>query len=90
MDSCMQWCMCPKWMFASSFLFVVYSMACVWYLAETRRKATPFLDSLTEDQKGKKAASSRKRKEIFVRGLAFGAGVSMILHGSKLGKGKAR
>lgn len=51
---------------------LVYIVACAFYLIRTRFIGTPFLDSLTDEQKKIRAESGRERRTIFMQGLGVG------------------
>jgi len=52
---------------------MAYAMACLGYLALTRGMGTPFLDSLSDEQRCLKRASTERRACAFA--LALGASV---------------
>ena len=53
-------------------LALVYVIACFTYIVMTRCLGTPFMDSVTEEQKMLKNESATKRSKIFVGGLIVG------------------
>ena len=60
-----------------AYLSMIYLISCVFYIIVTRCVGTPFLDSLTEEQKKIKKASAQKRKNIFLLGIVIGI---VLLH----------
>ena len=51
-------------------LSMIYAGACVVYLILTRAVGTPFMDTLTLEQRAVKRASARVRGNAFATGLA--------------------
>lgn len=59
---------------------IVYSLSCVLYLLLTRRIGTPFMDSLSKEQRKIKAESSSVRKEIFLKSLLASSVIVCLVH----------
>ena len=58
---------------ALAYVLMVYTIACVFYIILSRISAsTPFLDSLTPQQRETMRQSAKKRKTIFTGGILFG------------------
>jgi len=51
---------------------IVYMVACIVYLMVTRTYATPFADSLTDEQLEIRGESTRIRKHAFYMGVVIG------------------
>lgn len=56
-------------------LSLVYLGACIGYLARTRSMGTPFMDSLTDEQRSIKKQSALARRDAFVQSAV----VTMVL-----------
>ena len=63
---------CPNHVMGFAYLSMIYLISCVFYLIVTHCIGTPFLDSLTEEQKRIKKASAQKRRNIFLIGIVIG------------------
>ncbi len=67
----------PTTMFLSNFA-IVYLFACLYYMIQTRNLGTPFMDSLTPQQKAIKARSVKARKEVFLSGISIGVVIILL------------
>ncbi len=68
---------CPNYVMGCAYVSMIYVISCVFYFIVTRCIGTPFLDSLTEEQKRLKKQSSQKRHNIFLIGIVVGI---ILLH----------
>ena len=66
---------CPWWAWVAAALAVAYTLASIVYLVGSRAMGTPFNDSLTDEQRRLKSASSKKRGALFLVSFA----VSLLL-----------
>jgi len=71
---------CPSHIMAFAYVSMIYLISCVFYLVVTRCIGTPFLDSLTEEQKQIKKKSSKQRANIFLYGIIIGIIVLHVVH----------
>lgn len=62
---CLPHC-CPPHVVILGYAAFAYALACIGYLALTRNIGTPFLDSLTDEQRAIKRASATVRGRAFV------------------------
>lgn len=68
---CLRHCYAPLWMRASSFVALVYGIACILYLLIVcvYRVPSPFADSLTDEQRDLKRRSAKTRLRVFILAL---------------------
>jgi hypothetical protein len=77
---CMPWCSvggAAERMAASA--TVAYATACALYYVRTRGVGTPFLDSLTEEQREIYAESARVRGRIFCESALVGVALAVAM-----------
>jgi hypothetical protein len=63
---------CPFTTLLLSNIAIVYLIASVFYVIFTRSLGTPFMDSLSQEQRKIKKEASAKRGSIFVSGIVIG------------------
>ena len=56
---------------------ISYMIACIFYMFVTRSYGTPFMDSLTYEQKEIKKQSAKQRYRVFLIGMIIGGLVSL-------------
>ena len=63
---------CPGGTMVLSQMAFIYIIACVVYMLVSPKFGTPFMDSLTEEQKELKNKSKKKRTKLFITGIVVG------------------
>ena len=68
---CMEWCSCSLLTIVLAYSMLAYIGACVGYLLLTRDMGTPFMDSLTPEQRRIKEYSVDVRTCAFTKALGI-------------------
>ncbi len=56
---------------------ISYMIACIFYILATRNYGTPFMDSLTYEQREIKKQSAKQRYRVFMIGMMVGSIASL-------------
>lgn len=75
---CLAHCYCSPRTLLFARVAIGYTVACLLYLLLTRNIGTPFADSLTDEQRVIKRASSMARANVFLASVIMSTGLVVV------------